>query len=578
MWSVCACARPARGANAVGRAGRIAEEEAFASECGPWFPPLPEDPPDRRCRRWRALRGALGAAGVLALAACGSVVPEVGEGEAVAEHVRAEVAAELSRSQVARGRHRILKVETERPYTGLKPVEGGAASELPVRFLGEEGISIPLDHALTPAEMAQHITASTGVPVRFLGRPPVRPEGRGTVRFTARGGRVLGGVGQWSGPLPALLDEWTGEHGYEWGYDADRGVIEVVRGLNAVFQIHALGGEQRYSVSSSTAGGQSGSGETSTADYSQQRLDSEYVFNPWPEIERALEGLISEESRVLVSPGQASVIVQGLPGDVAQVRAYLRHVNRTVLRPIAVTMYVFSVVRESGADFETDFSAALRTIAGSDFDFIFEGGRANRTIGIVRPGDTQTGNSLDLTLRALRSLGTVSRVLKASVPALNGEPALYYELVRHTYLAEISTTVEDGVARTERQPGAISSGFGMSYVGRITGPGEVLLRIFASLQDVPTFRQFGPEDNAIQLPEFGSRGISVTQAVREGETLVLSGFTDRVVSSEREGFLSADNPVAGALLHGDRNVDQVLLVTSRIGEPAGVSEVSEVLL
>ena len=63
-------------------------------------------------------------------------------------------------------------------------------------------------------------------------------------------------------------------------------------------------------------------------------------------------------------------------------------------------------------------------------------------------------------------------MLKAGVPALNGAPAQYYELVRHTYLAEISTTIEDGVARTERQPGAISSGFAMSYVGRITGPGR----------------------------------------------------------------------------------------------------------
>ena len=212
--------------------------------------------------------------------------------------------------------------------------------------------------------------------------------------FTAPGRAGARRGGQWSGPLPALLDEWTGEHGYEWRYDADSGVIEVVRGLNAVFQIHALGGEQRYSVASSTAGGQSGSGETSTADYSRQRLDTEYAFNPWPEIEAAVEGLVSDESTVHVSPAQASVIVQGLPGDVAQVRGYLRHINRTVLRPIEVTMHVFSVVREKGADFETDFSAALRTIAGGDYDFIFEGGRAGRTIGVVRLGTARRATRL----------------------------------------------------------------------------------------------------------------------------------------------------------------------------------------
>ena len=67
-----------------------------------------------------------------------------------------------------------------------------------------------------------------------------------------------------------------------------------------------------------------------------------------------------------------------------------------------------------------------------------------------------------------------------------------------------------------------------------------------------------------------------TQTVREGRTLVLSGFTDRVVSNEQEGFVGGTNPLAGTTLHGDRRFDQVLLVTSRIGETAGVSEVSEV--
>ena len=412
--------------------------------------------------------------------------------------------------------------------------------------------------------------------MRFVGRP-VGGSGD-AVRFTARGGRALGGVGRWTGPLPSLLDEWAGEHGYEWEYHPLPGVIEVVRALSAVFQLHALGGEQRYRVTSSTAGGASSGGETRTADNSRQRIETQYDYNPWPEIEETARELVSEWTKVVVSEAQATVTVQGLPADIARVRSYLRYVNRTVLRPIVVTVRVFSVVRDEGADFETDFSAALRSIAGGSFDLVLDGGRGARSIGIVRPGEEGARNSLDVTVRALRSLGTVSRVLSAGVPALNGAPAQYYELVRHTYLAEISTTVGDGGVEQELKPGSISSGFAMSYVGRITAPGEVLLRIFASLQDVPTYTVFGSSGNQIQLPKFGSRGISVTQTVREGETLVLSGFTDRVVGSDREGFLHADNPLMGATVHGDRQVDQVLLLTSRVGEPAGVSEVAEVFL
>ena len=45
---------------------------------------------------------------------------------------------------------------------------------------------------------------------------------------------------------------------------------------------------------------------------------------------------------------------------------------------------------------------------------------------------------------------------------------------------------ERGVPR-RLVPGTVSSGFAVSYLPRITGPGEVLVRLFASLRDRPSF-------------------------------------------------------------------------------------------
>ena len=513
------------------------------------------------------------------LAGCAQWAPEESARVAAsAQAVGHDVAAALGRSHVPLSAPVVLHVETQRPYTGLHPLLASAKDDLPERFLGEDGISIPLERGMTAPEMAQYISAATGLAVRFVGRAPPRAEGRAAPRYERRGDRVLGDEARWQGSLAELLDEWTQALGYEWTFAPARSAIEVVRTMSAVYQLHALGGLQEYRVGSTTSGGASGSGETSTADFARQALQTQYQYDPWAEIEEAVSGLVSVETQVGVSPAQASVTVTGLPADVRRVGRYLRHVNRTVLRPIEVTVRVLSVSRDSGADFETDFSAALHSLAGGAYDVVFEGSPGTQSVGVVRPGSAAGRNSLEVTLRALRSLGTVSRVLSAGVPALNGAPAQYYELVRHTYLAEVATTANEGGVSTELRPGSISSGFAMSYVGRITGPGEVMLRIFASLQDPPTFEVFGNATNLIQLPEFRSRGISVTQRVREGETLVLSGFSDRVLSSDQEGFLRAGNPLAGATLHADRRTDQVLLVTSRIGEAGEVGEIARVVL
>ena len=75
-------------------------------------------------------------------------------------------------------------------------------------------------------------------------------------------------------------------------------------------------------------------------------------------------------------------------------------------------------------------------------------------------------------MRALNRAGTVSRVLSADIPSLNGKPAQFFELFKEAYLREQRTTAGEGIAQTELVPGTVSSGFAVSYLPRITGPGR----------------------------------------------------------------------------------------------------------
>ncbi len=522
---------------------------------------------------------ALLLAGALALSGC-APLPETLRGAAEARTVEEATRTWLAELPAREDEHEVLRIEATRPYTGLVLLSTSKDHALPPRVRGRDGIAIPLERALDSAELAQRITAATGLEVRLIGPPRLGPEG-GEVPFSGRrvGAGALGGQALWTGALSELLDEWTSELGYEWVYRPEREVIEVTRYLSVSFTLHALGGEQTYRVASSTSDRSGGGDEDRSANFSTQFLDTEYRYQPWRDIEHHVGTLVSEETRVDVSEVYGTVVVRGLPRDVSRVRGYLAYLNREVLRPIMVSIHVLNVARERESDFGTDLAGALHAVFGSSYDATFSIGGAGSGISVVRPSGAGAGNSLIATLRALRRLGRVSRVLTTGLPSLNGKPAQYYELVRNAYLAEVGTTTSEGGVGTELRPGSVASGFAVSYIGHITGAQEVLLRLFVSLQDRPEFTVIESGGNRIQLPEFASRGINVEQSIREGETLVVAGFSDRVMHSDEQGIGQAHNRwLGGDVAHRELRAEQVLVLTVRVGEPRGVSEVREVVL
>ena len=202
---------------------------------------------------------------------------------------------------------------------------------------------------------------------------------------------------------------------------------------------------------------------------------------------------------------------------------------------------------------------------------------AGDTVSLIRPSGA--GDALAATVRALSRAGTVSRVLSADIPSLNGKPAQFLELTNEAYLKELRTTAGDGVAQTELVPGTVSSGFALSYLARITGPDEVLVRLSASLRDRPRFTTFTSDGHTIQLPAYGGRAIQVIRKIGRGETLMVTGFSDRGAVSSQEGSVDADVPAPfGGCSAQLVREERVLLIAAEIGAPLGITEVHGVEL
>ena len=527
----------------------------------------------------RLYAACVAAASLLALAGCGGLSETEEVARADAEAARQEL-EELRRG--ADGGWSSLRL-SRRPWLAIERIGRTSREALPPGLTDEGAVTLPLGDVRDDAVLAARIEAAAEIGVRFAGPP----SGGGAA--SVRGGRARRGAGAsgdfrlasfaaalrdgwmpagglWTGPLDRLLDAWCEAAGYEWRV-ADGGVL-VVRRRTVTFAINALSGSQEYRARTSSQDSVSGQG---TAGSASQSISSSSTFSPWPEIVEQVTRLGGDGAVIGVSASNGSVTMSARPASIARVRAYLRHLNREILRPLTVSAHVYSVRFDRAADYEVGISGLIEKLFGARFAIEVGSGR----IAIVRPRQRAEsgGYAVSATVRALQTLGSASRVLSADIPSLNGKPAQFYELLNTAYLKEVKTSSTESGTQTTLTPGEVRSGFSLSYTARITAPDEVLVRLVASLRDRPQFAVFGSGGAQIQLPVYGDRGVQATQRLRRGEALVVSGFSDRSSLAEGSGTFdpSVPAPEGRRRASASRN-EQVLLLTVDIGEPLGISE------
>ena len=423
-----------------------------------------------RSRRSRWSPAALFLCAVL-LSGCGAAVWEDARNET--KEAAHDVAA--LRDAAERPRFSAIRVIERRPWLGLARQDAPQEDVLPARFLEPGAVTMPLAGIGDASVLARRVEAATGIPVRFAG-PAHAGEDSSRAGSAARVSSVAFGIdrlspdgGVWTGPLDALLDAWTEPAGYAWRYDADEGAIGIVRREAVAFRIHALAGRQRYEANASTDDGASG-GDEGGGVSTRQSIAAETDYDPWPEIEAQAAALAGPGGSVTAAPSSASLLVSGTPRDVERVRAWLAWLNREVLRPVTLSVHVYAVRMEREAEYGFGLAALVKELFGTSAELAV----SPESVAIVRPS-AAVGDTLAATVRALSRAGTVSRVLSADIPSLNGKPAQFFELYKEAYVKEQRTTAGEGIAQTEIVPGTVSSGFAASYVPRITGPGEVLV-------------------------------------------------------------------------------------------------------
>lgn len=175
-----------------------------------------------------------------------------------------------------------------------------------------------------------------------------------------------------------------------------------------------------------------------------------------------------------------------------------------------------------------------------------------------------TGNLVTrLRTRLLEGEGKV--VSAPLVRTFNNQTGFITQTVTTTIFLP-QTTVTSGVIQTNIVPQSLTVNTALIVRPRINGDGTVTMSLAPQVQDFGQIRR-GPDGT--EIPDQLSSAISVATRVKDGETIVLAGFTRKSTQTTINKFpILADLPIIGSLFRStqsDRNDSELLIfVTPRV--------------
>jgi len=240
---------------------------------------------------------------------------------------------------------------------------------------------------------------------------------------------------------------------------------------------------------------------------------------------------------------------------------------------------VYSLEFTDKDDYQIDWNAIFTTAAGGATAILTSAapaatGLSALTATAIAPSPRwRRWKDTNAAIKALSKVGKVSMLTSSTMITMNNQPVPINLQRSVTYLASaqsgaISTGVATGPTLT---PGTVNTGFQMSIMPRVLDAKRVLLQCtmnISSLQSLGTISS-GTGANAltIQTPEVISRSLLQRAMLRTGETLILTGFEQTELTSNRQGIGHPDNIVTGGeRLAEEKKSTLIVMITPYIVE------------
>lgn len=418
-----------------------------------------------------------------------------------------------------------------------------------------------LDYRLE--EVMRDVLAREGVNIRYLDN---LDKGR---RFSLVHKGTIGG----------LLDKISFATKYSYKIDGD--LLTWSKFKTAEFDVSFIAGQTEYlfgTKENSTGSADAGLGGGMNAVVTDTGFSSsdEYInfstegLSIWEDLKITLELLKSEEGKYVINQASSSVVIKDYPDNVTSIANYLQRVNDKITQMVAVDLQIIEFTSSEGDQRGINWSLVKQDLATGGvfgmqtaFNTLLDNDLAPAILGYSQETGKYAGSQV--LINVLDQYGAVSTLKSRRVVSLNNQVTKLSQGDEFGYLAQSGGTATPNVGSQDNlMPGILKTGDTIYMLPHYVGD-KVIIQLSTFLSDLKNGKPRRVESGgkAIETPEVNFSDMFMKFAVKDGQTLLISGSSDnkhRYSEHSTGGLLALGGELGGS----KSRKETLILITPRI--------------
>ncbi|KAA1254712.1 hypothetical protein F0M16_10625 [Vibrio cholerae] len=361
------------------------------------------------------------------------------------------------------------------------------------------------------------------------------------------------------GTIEEVLDRVTQKLDVNWKWENGKVEIYKLEVKHYIFDGANASVEFQSSITTKSSSEDSSSGHNTT-----------YTTNYKPmydEISTTLSKMMTTNGKFHINTNTGMITVTDVPSVHREVEKYIEQINVMASKRVLIKTQVIDIVSDDNGDYGMDLNAIYS--GSSRFNFKFNpldpsatGG--NFEIGLI--DGTSAWNGSKALVSALNTMSKNIYENSSTVTTQNGQPVPVQIIDRKNFVEKVtSETDEDGVKSYEITTNKVMPGFSMTALPKLTSKGTVAMQLAIDLKKLNALNDFTAGDISATLPDETQKSFMQNVNIKNGQTLMLSGFETTINDSEVKSVGGEESWLfGGKKVGGKKKVMTLILVTPYI--------------